>query len=144
MCLVHFLWTLFKQCENRFWFINLVHFFQCCLSGMEPWNLAVYTDTNRAHICCDVCSLLGPIPSILFLGQNCEGWFHKIYWLYVYYWLYVSSEIIIWFLQVWYATESGNLEVTYTHNEEHVCIILFTFPLDTWFYYTMMFEMLML
>jgi len=97
---------------------------------MEPWNLAVYTDTNRAHICCHVCSLLGPIPFILFLGQNSEGWFHKIYWLYEY-WLYLSSVIIIWFLQVWYATESGNLEVTYTHNEDHVCIILFTFPLDT-------------
>lgn len=25
------------------------------------------------------------------------------------------------FLQVWFATESGNLEVTYSHNEEHVC-----------------------
>jgi len=100
---------------------------------MEPWNLAMYTDTNRAHICCDVCSLLGTIPFILFLGQNCEGWFCKFYWLYMYYWLYVSSAISIWFLQVWYATESGNLEVTYTHNEEHVCILLFTFPLDNWF-----------
>lgn len=26
-------------------------------------------------------------------------------------------------MQVWVATESGNLEVTYTHNEEHVCVI---------------------
>lgn len=25
------------------------------------------------------------------------------------------------FVQVWVATESGNLEVTYTHNEDHVC-----------------------
>lgn len=28
------------------------------------------------------------------------------------------------FLQVWFATDSGNLEVTYTHNEEHVCFSL--------------------
>jgi len=33
-------------------------------------------------------------------------------------------------MQVWYATESGNLEVTYTHTEEHVCINLFIFPLE--------------
>lgn len=25
-------------------------------------------------------------------------------------------------MQVWVAAEGGNLEVTYTHNEEHVCL----------------------
>lgn len=25
-------------------------------------------------------------------------------------------------MQVWFAAESGNLEVTYTHSEEHVCL----------------------
>lgn len=27
-------------------------------------------------------------------------------------------------MQVWVATENGNLEVTYTHNEEHVCCLI--------------------
>ena len=30
------------------------------------------------------------------------------------------SVLILVLVQVWFATEAGNLEVTYTHNEEHV------------------------
>jgi WD40 repeat protein len=42
---------------------------------------------------------------------------------------------LLWFMQVWYATESGNLEVTYTHTEEHVCMNLFMFsPGMCWSY----------
>lgn len=32
-------------------------------------------------------------------------------------------DLLVYSLQVWVATENGNLEVTYTHNEEHVCCI---------------------
>lgn len=63
--------------EVGFWFIHSI----CCFfSGVEPWNLAVFTDTNRAHVCGDVCSLLGSVPYILLIRQNSKGLFLIICW----------------------------------------------------------------
>lgn len=108
----------------------------CCLSGMESWNFAVFADTNRAYICCDVCSLLGPVSLILFLGQNSKGWLQILWWFFFFVFCIWGSQIFwiqflltwyfFWFVKVWVATESGNLEVTYTHNEEHVCIQIYS------------------
>lgn len=56
-------------------FFLFIYFFTLgnMLSGVEPWNFAVFTDSYRPHIGRDVCSLLGSVPFVMFSRQNNKG-----------------------------------------------------------------------
>lgn len=85
----------------------------------------MHTDSNRAHFSRDVTSLLGSVSFIMFIGQNNKGFAILMLIIYIFLWGQVIKLYRFYlFLQVWFATDSGNLEVTYSHNEEHVCFSL--------------------
>ena len=72
--------------------------------------------------------MLGSISIIWFIRSNNKGnIFFALQLLHANY--LFTLFLIHGNLQVWVATESGKLEVTYTHNEEHVSSML---VLDTW------------
>ena len=84
----------------------------------------MHTDFNGTYFSCDVPSLLGAVSFIMFIGSNNKGLCHSD--AHFLFFSYGTSHKIVstLFVQVWVATESGNLEVTYTHKEEHVRLFL--------------------
>lgn len=41
--------------------------------GLESRNSAVHADFDRSYLCCDVCSLLGPVSFVMLIRQNNKG-----------------------------------------------------------------------
>jgi hypothetical protein len=68
--------------------------------------------------------MLGAVSFIMFVGPNNKGLLYINIMLLFFFPLtgirLFSCSYHYFFIQVWAATESGNLEVTYTHKEEHV------------------------
>lgn len=120
----------------------------------------MHTDIDGAHFSCYVCSLLGAVSIICFTGQHNKGYYlfadirnmycfviyglsngffvffflangYSVIYLYAFFFSLSLPTTYFLVVQVWAATQSGNLETTYTHTEEHVCwqFSLFTLKL---------------
>lgn len=98
-------------------------------TGLGHGKFSMYTDLEGSQVSCNVSSLLGWLSLVVLIRQHGEGkedfiicpcFIQETKWCTNFIGISNSSNA----MQVWAATSSGALEVTYTHSEKNVCYLI--------------------